>query len=138
MSSACSSEPAFLHHSNTAFIEEIMTKKFAGVCAIALLFSVIFLTGCPQRTTINKINTDPGRYANKEVTIAGQVQQSFGALGNGMYQVSDGTGTMWVLSEGFGVPAKGAKVSVTGDIVQTATFAGVNYSTVLRETQKRK
>jgi hypothetical protein len=44
---------------------------------------------------------------------------------------------MWVLSEGFGVPSKGAKVSVTGSIVQGASFAGVNYSTVLRETQKR-
>jgi len=115
-----------------------MTKKIEGAWTIALLLSVVFLTACPQRTTINKINTDPGRYANKEVTIAGQVQQSFGALGNGMYQLSDGTGTMWVLSEGFGVPSKGAKVSVTGTIVQTATFAGVNYSTVLRETQKRK
>ena len=63
--------------------------------------------------------------------------RAFGALGNGMYQVDDGTGKIWVLSEGFGVPSKGAKVSVTGNIVQAASFAGVNYSTVLRETQKR-
>lgn len=115
-----------------------MSKKTAELCGMAaLLFSIVLLTACPQRTTINKINVDPARYQNKEVTIAGQVTQSFGALGNGMYQVNDGTGSMWVLSEGFGVPAKGAKVSVTGTVVQTATFAGVNYSTVLRETQKR-
>ncbi len=111
------------------------TAQLGGIAA--LLFSVILLTACPQRTTINKINVDPARYQNKEVTIAGEVSQSFGALGNGMYQVNDGTGSMWVLSEGFGVPNKGAKVNVTGTVLQTATFAGVNYSTVLRETQKR-
>lgn len=115
-----------------------MIRKTARFYAIfAVVLSVALLAGCPQRTTINNINTDPGRFQNKEVTIAGQVTQSFGALGNGMYQVDDGTGKMWVLSEGFGVPSKGAKVSVTGSIVQGASFAGVNYSTVLRETQKR-
>ena len=108
-------------------------------CTIfAVLLSLVLLTACPQRTTIAKINNDPGVFQNKEVSVAGQVVQSFGALGNGMYQVDDGTGKIWVLSEGFGVPAKGAKVNVTGNIVQAASFAGVNYSTVLRETQKRK
>ncbi len=114
-----------------------MSKKTRQICTVVALLSIALLTACPQRTTINKINVDPARYQNKEVTIAGEVSQSFGALGNGMYQVNDGTGSMWVLSEGFGVPNKGAKVSVTGTVVQTATFAGVNYSTVLRETQKR-
>jgi hypothetical protein len=112
--------------------------KSKGCTFFAVLLSLVFLTACPQHTTIAKINNDPGVFQNKEVTVAGQVVQSFGALGNGMYQVDDGTGKIWVLSEGFGVPAKGAKVSVTGNIVQAASFAGVNYSTVLRETQKRK
>jgi hypothetical protein len=108
-------------------------------CALSVvLLCIAISTACPQHTTIAKINNDPGVFQNKEVTVAGQVAQSFGALGNGMYQVDDGTGKIWVLSEGFGVPAKGAKVSVTGNIVQAASFAGVNYSTVLRETQKRK
>ena len=115
-----------------------MNRTIAGASVLAVLLSVAILTGCPQHTTISKINSDPGRFQNKEVTIAGEVSQSFGALGNGMYQVNDGTGSLWVLSEGFGVPSKGAKVSVTGTLVQAATFAGVNYSTVLRETQKRK
>ena len=45
----------------------------------AFLFVVVVLglvmAGCEQ-TTINQIKADPGRYANKEVTIAGEVVNS--------------------------------------------------------------
>jgi hypothetical protein len=42
------------------------------------------------------------------------------------------------LSEHYGVPSNGAQVAVTGRLIQGVTFAGRNYATVLRETQRRK
>jgi hypothetical protein len=108
------------------------------VLGISLLLAVVALGGCPQSTTIADINRDPGRFAGKEVTITGEVTDSFGALGQGAFQVDDGTGRLWVLSENYGVPAKGARVSVTGRATSGVTFAGRSFGNVLRETQPRR
>jgi len=98
---------------------------------------VASLVGCPSRTSISDINKDPGRFSGKEVTIGGHTSNAFGAMGNGIYQVDDGTGTMWVLSQNFGVPGNGAKVAVTGRVQQGISFGGRNYAVVLRQTKSR-
>ncbi len=97
----------------------------------------LLLTGCPTRTSIANINRDPGRFAGKEVTIAGRVTNSFGALGSGVFEVEDGTGRMWVFSEKYGVPGNGAKLAVTGRIEQGFSFGGRSFATVLRESERR-
>jgi len=63
---------------------------------------------------IARINSDPSRYQNRDVRVAGQVTNSFGALGTGGYQVDDGSGKIFVVSTGTGVPAKGSRVTVSG------------------------
>jgi hypothetical protein len=95
------------------------------------------LAGCPQRTTIANVNRDPSRYAGKEVSIAGTVSGSFGALGTGVFEIDDGTGRMWVYSQNYGVPGNGARVAVTGTIAQGFTFGGRSFATILKETQRR-
>lgn len=102
-----------------------------------LLLCVLLLAGCPKRTTVGKILADPGRFENKEVVLRGQVTQSFGALGPGIYEIDDGTGKLWVLVEKGGVPSQGAEVEVSGRVVPGATFAGKNYGTSLREKRRR-
>lgn len=99
--------------------------------------AALLLAGCPPRESIAKINQDPARFAGKEIAIAGRVTDSFGALGSGVFQIDDGTGTMWVFSEKFGVPGSGANLAVTGRLQQGFAFAGSNYATILRETQRR-
>ena len=106
-------------------------------CASLLIAGTLLLTGCPPRESIAKINRDPGRYAGKEVTIAGRVVDSFGALGTGIFEIDDGTGTMWVFSERYGVPGAGAKVAVIGRVEQGFAFGGRNFATILKETQRR-
>ena len=105
--------------------------------AVLIGLCTLLLAGCPQRTTIANINRDPGRYAGKEVTIAGQVSSSFGALGSGVFQLDDGTGRMWVFSQNYGVPGNGSKVAVTGQIAQGFNFGGRNFATILKETKRR-
>ncbi len=104
---------------------------------VLLTLGSLCLAGCPQRTTIDRINLDPGRFAGKEVTIAGHVVNSFGAMGSGVFEVEDGTGHLWVFSERFGIPGRDARVAVTGHIEQGFAFGGRNYATILRETQRR-
>jgi len=112
-----------------------MQKK--TIILAALLVSVLLLAGCPS-TKIGDIQKDPGKYMNKQITVSGKVSSSYGVLGMGMFQVNDGSGSIWVLSENYGVPGQGTNVNVTGQLVQTASFGGKNFSNVLRETKPRK
>ena len=112
-----------------------MQKTTAAL--VALLASVLLLAGCPT-TRISDIQKDPGKYMNKEITVSGKVSSSYGMLGMGMFQVNDGSGSIWVLSENYGVPGQGNSVDVTGQLVQTASFGGKSFSNVLRETKPRK
>ena len=101
-------------------------------CVLTLL-----LTAC-ERQKIGDIISDPGRFQGKEVSVAGQVTGfSVGALGMGLYQIDDGTGKLYVLSETRGAPTKGATVGVKGTVMPTFTFLGKNYATVLKETGRK-
>src|SRR6202012_958124 len=90
--------------------------------AVCLMAAMCMIAGCPTRTSIADINKDPGRFANKDVSITGTVSEGFGALGNGVFQMDDGTGRIWVYSQNFGIPGNGNKVAVTGRVQQGFAF----------------
>jgi hypothetical protein len=104
---------------------------------VLLIVTTLLLAGCPPRVSIRDINRDPGRYANRDISVGGRVSNSFGALGNGVYEIDDSTGTIWVYSQGYGVPASGTKVGVTGRISQGFSFGGRSFAVILRETERR-
>jgi len=115
-----------------------VSKTFVNTVSTMLLaVATLFLTACPTRTSIEKINRDPERYAGKEDTIVRRVSNSFGALGTGVFEMEDDTGRMWVYSQRYGVPSTGAKVAVTGRIEQGFSFGGRSFATVLRESERR-
>ena len=111
----------------------------AGKAVVLALASVLVIAfvGCTTATTIRKIQNDPGKFYGKQVAIKGKVTSSYGALGQGVYQVDDGTGKMWVLSEGYGVPGKDADVKVVGQVVDSVSFGGRNFATAMRQTKRR-
>ena len=112
------------------------TTRTRIVASAVLFISTLILAGCPERTTIEHINRSPGHYAGKEVTIAGRVSNSYGALGTGVFELQDETGRMWVFSERYGVPGRDARIAVTGRIQEGFTFGGRNFAVVLRETKR--
>lgn len=90
-----------------------MMRKIAKRLAFAAVLAAFI--GCNEKTTsIKTLLDDPGRFDGKTVRIAGQVQQSIGALGYGAYQVKDATGELPVVTAGGGAPARGAQVGVEG------------------------
>ncbi len=111
------------------------SKKLLVVAAITA--AMVMIAGCPTQTTVDKIQQDPHHFYNKEVGLRGTVTESYGALGTGVYQLDDGTGKIWILSENYGVPSKGAQVTVTGTVVDTISFAGKSFATALRQTRRR-
>ena len=106
------------------------------VCLLALVF-VIFAAGC-SATKISAINNEPAKYMAKDVTIAGQVINSFGVANQGAFEVDDGTGRLWVWSSGFGVPGQGERVVATGRVQAGVAVGGRFFANVLRETQPHK
>ncbi|HJS43093.1 MAG TPA: hypothetical protein VJ755_06450 [Gemmatimonadales bacterium] len=81
---------------------------------IFVVMALAFLACNDKTTTINTLLSDPGKYDGQTVRIAGEVQSSIGALGFGAYEVNDKTGTLPVVTEGGGAPARGARVGVEG------------------------
>lgn len=116
-----------------------MKNRFAIPAVMVLLASTLLLTACPPHVRLGDLNRDPSRYAGKEITVAGRVTESIGALGFGFYKLDDGTGTLWVYSSGYGAPANGAKVSVVGRIdLQGITAGGRSFGLILRQTERRQ
>ncbi|HZE68223.1 MAG TPA: OB-fold nucleic acid binding domain-containing protein [Pyrinomonadaceae bacterium] len=111
-----------------------LAKKL-GIASF-LLSATLFLTACPQQETISRINADPGRYRNKEVAIVGRVTNSYGVMGNGAYEIDDGTGRIWVVTT-RGVPSRGSRVGAKGRVYNGLSFGGRSYGTVLEETDRR-
>ncbi|MGH9971449.1 MAG: hypothetical protein ACREBG_27145 [Pyrinomonadaceae bacterium] len=110
-------------------------NKKLGLSSLILIGALI-LTACPQQETISKINADPGRYRNKEVGIVGTVTDSYGVLGNGAYEIDDGTGRIWVVTT-RGVPTRGSRLGAKGKVYTGFSWAGRSFGTVLQETDRR-
>jgi hypothetical protein len=105
---------------------------------VCLVLAAAFLaTACPSRTTIGKIESDPSKYLNKEVAVAGRVTNSYGvAMLGGIYKLDDGTGSIWVLTN-RSVPSKGAQVGVQGRIQEAVNFGGKNYGLGMIEDERK-
>ena len=101
-----------------------------------------FVVACPDRTSIGDIEANPSRYQNKEVAIAGTVQDSYGVnipgtkIRGGAYKIDDGTGSIWVLTE-EGVPSKGAQIGVKGILGNAVNWHGRNYGLGIYEKDRR-
>ena len=111
-----------------------LAKRF-GFTAV-IFAGALLLTACPQQQTISRINADPGRYRNKEVAVVGRVTDSYGVLGNGAYEIDDGTGRIWVVTQ-RGVPSRGSRVGAKGKVYTGFSFGGRSFGTVLQETDRR-
>jgi hypothetical protein len=110
------------------------TLKRPILFAVLLVFA---LSGTAlAKKTINQIKADPSRYHDKKISIVGTVTDSYGVLGNGAYEIDDGTGRMWVIAD-RAVPAKGARVEAKGRVMTGFVYRGDNMGTVLRESGRK-
>lgn len=109
-------------------------RKFAFFSLLAA--GTMLLTACPSQTSVSQINADPSRYKNKEVGIVGRVTDSYGVMGTGAYELDDGTGRIWVATT-RGVPSKGARVGVKGQVHAGLNVGGRAFGTILEESSRK-
>jgi hypothetical protein len=97
--------------------------------------AVLVLRGCGGTVPIQTLLDDPSRYEGKEVRIAGEVKGAMGALGFGAYRVTDGTGTLPVVSETGGAPRDGTRIGVEGTF-RAAFTLGTETAAVIVEKRR--
>jgi hypothetical protein len=102
-------------------MQRLKCERYALFVAVVLW--ALAMSGCEQKT-VNEIRVDPSRYANREVAVVGTVIRSYSVMGKGAYEVEDGTGKLWVVSE-KGVPRDGARVVVRGTIRDAYNFGSL-------------
>lgn len=105
-------------------------KKIMLAMAAALV-----LSGCGT-VRIGRILADPSRYQNRSVAVEGRVTNVVGALNVGVYQVDDGTGKIFVVSN-RGVPTRDARVKVDGTVTPGVNIMGRSLGTAIRERDHR-
>lgn len=85
--------------------------------------------------SISEVQTNPGRFADKTVTVEGVVTTSSGIpmVPFRVYRVSDGSGEMLVISDSSRTPGKNARVRVRGEVEEVALIGGRSFGLHLRE-----
>ncbi len=107
-----------------------------------VLTAAAFATGCPERKSIADIESNPSKYLNKEVAVAGVVKDSYGInvpltnIRGGVYKIDDGTGSLWVFTENS-VPTKGTQIGVKGRLQNGVNYNGKNYGLGIYENDRR-
>ncbi len=108
--------------------------------AVALL-SAFVVTGCAARgVRVAELKGEPGRYADKSVSVTGVVTSSWGLplVPFQLYNVNDGSGSITVLAKSDrGVPSKGTRVQVKGKVNEFATFGGRSIGMHLQEEDRK-
>jgi hypothetical protein len=115
---------------------EAMRSTYKSIAAaVVLLVGLLSITALAKKS-INEINADPSRYHDKTISVEGTVTDSYGVLGQGMYEIDDGTGRLWVVA-GRTVPARGARVEAKGRLITGFVMRGRNMGTVLQESGRK-
>ena len=85
--------------------------------------------------SISEVKTNPGKFADKTVTVEGVVTTSFGIplVPFKVYRISDGTDEMLVISNNSRIPGKNARVRVSGEVEEVALIGGRSFGLHIRE-----
>lgn len=104
----------------------------------ALVLALSVAAGCALGTHhIADIQSYPGRYYDRTVSVEGTVTSAFGGpfVPVSFYKVDDGTGEITVLASGArgSVPRKGSRVRVKGRVEEVAAFGNRSFGLHLRQ-----
>jgi hypothetical protein len=103
-----------------------------------LIVAVAALTGaCASmgQRSISEVQTNPGKFHDKTVTVEGVVTTSFGIplVPFKVFRISDGAAEMLVISDDSRIPGKNARVRVRGEVQEFALIGGRSFGLHLRE-----
>lgn len=86
--------------------------------------ALVTLSACAHTIPIRDLLDRPQDFDGRTVQVAGTVTQSAGVLGTGAYEIDDGTGRIYVIAQGQGVPRQGARTKAKGRFEAVFSFLG--------------
>ena len=116
----------------------MLGRRLTAPLSTALL-GAILLTSCSARSVrIADLKDRPGKYDEKTIAVSGVVTSSWGVplAPYQLYNVSDGTGEITVLSRSGRAPSTGAQVKVKGRINEIASLGGRSVGLHLEERDR--
>jgi hypothetical protein len=111
------------------------TPNLHGRSRRRLLLSALLglgLGACAPTLRIRDLLDEPQRYDGRTVQVEGTVTRSAGLFGAGAYQVDDGTGSIYVIAQGQGVPREGAKTKAKGRFESVFNLAGRTIAAIVQ------
>lgn len=111
-----------------------MTTVFARHVRASLMLGMVLigLNACAGTIHIRDLLDQPQRYEGKTVRVAGTVTKSAGVLGTGAFEIDDGTGRIYVIARGQGVPREGARTKATGRFESLFNFLGRTMAAIVQ------
>jgi hypothetical protein len=111
-------------------------KVLRFILLSVLMLTLVLAVGCKGATKIGDILADTSPYEGKTVVIKGTVGETvwLAAVEKGTYQVGDGTGTIWVITN-QPPPQQGMSIKIEGTVQSAFSILGKSYGTVLMETK---
>ena len=103
----------------------VRTSLMLGVALVAL-------NACSRTIHIKDLLDRPQEYDGKTVEVEGTVTQSAGVLGTGAFEIDDGTGKIFVIARGQGVPQQGAKSKAQGRFESVFSFLGRTVAAIVQ------
>jgi len=113
-------------------------RRYSNIIVGALIvISIMVSCGCIGGDKIGDITSNPSQYEGKTVKIKGTVIDTFSVplVSQGAYQVSDGTGSIWVVTT-RGVPAEGEKITIEGTVRPAFKIADQSFGLVIMESTR--
>ena len=125
------------HHSRLAAVTPF-ERGLQYLCVAALVGFVVLGCGPIERasvsiTPIATVLEQPD--SENTVHVRGTVTNRIAILGNGLYEVEDDTGSVWVLTE-KDVPALNSTVTVRGTSEGVMQLGGRHFGVTLKETRR--
>ncbi|MEN9221979.1 MAG: hypothetical protein Q6M04_06030 [Thermostichus sp. BF3_bins_97] len=124
-------------------IQQRLRQPFRNGSLLLLLCLSLALggaTGCGQlarlgigTTPIATVAQNPAQHT--DVLIRGQVVNQVGVFGQGVYQLQDNSGSIWVITD-KGIPAMNSTVTVRGKAQEGITVGGRTFGVSLVEAER--
>ncbi len=121
-------------------MKQRLGQSFHSGSLVILLCLSLALTGCGQlarlgigTTPIATVEQNPSRYTN--VYVRGRVVNQVGVFGQGVYELQDNSGSIWVITD-KGIPAMNSTVTVRGKAQEGITVGGRSFGVSLVEAER--
>ena len=99
------------------------------------LFTAVTLAACAPVTPIRNIVDHPRDYADKSVTVEGQVKNVFSLLVVKYFTLEDGSGSITVVTE-RPLPQKGERLKVTGTVKEGFSLGEQTMTLIVEDKPK--